>query len=73
MFIKQNAYRHKDKWALFSPIEKLVILALSTELLVMLRQRFKMTLLRYSRAGYIDVGDRFWRRDVWVKTCVGEF
>ena len=55
--LKQNAYRQKDKWALFSPIEKLVILALSTELLVMLRQRFKMTLLRYSRIGNIDFGD----------------
>ena len=41
-FVKQNAYRYKDKWALFSPIEKLVILALSTELLVMLRQSFKL-------------------------------
>ena len=40
--VKQNAYRYKDKWALFSPIEKLVILALSTELLVMLRQSLKL-------------------------------
>ena len=68
LFIKINPYRYKDKWTMFSPIEKLVILALSTELLVMLRQRFKLTLLRYSRIGHIDFGDVSWRRNVLVPT-----